>query len=92
VSAENQPVTSGKAVGRVALGVLICAAAYIYVNGQHPSAAVSKPRTVTRVVHETVTRVVQQHSALTSGDKTAIAIVAVVLAFGVLCAIFTRSS
>ena len=92
MSAENQPVTSGRAVGRVALGVLICAAAYMYVQGQHALSATSKPRTVTRVVHDTVTKVIQQHSALTSTDKTVIAVVAIIFAFGVMCAIFMRRS
>jgi type IV secretory pathway VirB2 component (pilin) len=88
MSAENQPVTSGKAVGRTLLGVLICCAAYIYVHGQHPSVAVSKPRTVTRVVHETVTKVVQEHSGMPGWGMVVLGVVAL----GVLCAIFMRSA
>lgn len=86
MSAENQPVTSGKAAGLALLGVGIAVAVWIY---DHPTHTVQKQVVV---VHDTVTKVIQQHSALTSGDKTAIAIVAVVLAFGVMCAIFTRGN
>jgi hypothetical protein len=89
MSGESQHPTSRKAVALTGLGVLICAAAWIHNQGQHAPAAVQKQVVV---VHDTVTKVIQQHSALTSGDKTAIAIVAVVLAFGVLCAIFMRSN
>ena len=86
---EEPRPASRKAVGLTGLGVLICAAAWIRNQGQHTPAAVQKQVVV---VHDTVTKVIQQHSALTSGDKTAIAIVAVVLAFGVLCASLMRRS
>ena len=80
MSAENQPVTSGKAT----VAVMALAAAALYAYAHQPPAAKPQTRTVTRVVHQTVTRVVHDPSHLNGAEVTVIA----VFALAVLCAVW----